>query len=134
MNKSGTLIRWSLSGIIFAVVTFYLINALIQSQYDNVSDAYDQSETYKTSTALFISGAVQLFIGFLLMKPRSKTYHVPQGHKEYRDPFVGLDREELADHGYGAEDMGEKNKRKLQGFVFALPGLVLIGISSYIWS
>ena len=126
MNKTKTIIIWPLAGIIFAGALFYLMDTWIHSRYDNAPKALDQPKLYKVSTALFISGGLQLLIGFLLMKPVRKTYHVPAGRKEYRDPFVGLDREELSNHGYGIENSKENNKRKLQGFIFSLPGLMLI--------
>ena len=128
MIKTKTIIIWSLAGIVFSILSFYLADKMTLASY------YGQTESYKTSTALFLSGVLQLFFGFLLMKPIRKTYHVPPGQVEYRDPFVGLDREELADHGYGTENKDENNKRKLQGFIFAMPGIVSIAISLYIGS
>ena len=132
MNKTKTIIIWSVAGIICAGVLFYLMDLMIQSRYASYPEAYDQPEMYKKSMALFFSGVIQLGIGFLLMKPVRKTYYVPTGRNEYRDPFVGLDREELSDHGYGIENTNENKNRKLQGFIFLLPSVLVLAYAAYI--
>ena len=133
MNKTKTILIWLFAGTVCAGVLFYLIDMLVQSHYASLPVAFDPPESHKMSIALFSSGLLQLLIGLFVMKPTRKIYHVPTYQKEYRDPFVGLDREELSDHGYGTENSKENDKRKFQGLIFFLPTLVLFALSVYVW-
>ncbi len=76
--------------------------------------------TYSFSFA----GALHLLAALMLSRPTRNTYHSESTKGEYRDPFVGLDRYEFANHGYGV-DRKKTRENRIQALSFGLPGLIL---------
>ncbi len=91
------------------------------------------SEGYLYSNLFFYAGIIHLIISFMLSRPTRNTYHTQSNAGGRSDPFVGLDRYELADQGHGIDN--EKSRRNLwEALYFGIPGAVLFSASLFLGS
>lgn len=113
---------WLIGGIIFAFMEFYLASIFVSEEY------YWMRSRDQVSNALFFAGTFHFLISILLSRPARKLYNVIPGKKEKRDPFAGLDRFELSDHGYGINRKRTLEYRR-QAYSFVIPGVIMFILS-----
>ncbi len=111
-------IAWFFGGVVFCILAFQLSAMFMHSRF-----AWLESSPLLSNT-LFLTSLLNFLAALTISRPSRKTYHCDRGENEYRDPFVGLDRYEFCDHGYGIDQVKATNY-KFQALSFAVPGMIL---------
>ncbi|MGD2172610.1 MAG: hypothetical protein PVF80_10910 [Gammaproteobacteria bacterium] len=116
--NSLTKMLWVAGGIFVIPIELTIALIIRPNEYFHLSD------NSLFSNVIFFTFIVHLIISFILSRPARNIHHTQNKDREIRDPFAGLDRYELADHGYGI-DYDKSKRYRTEAFFFGFPGILL---------